>query len=201
MIVAPPMEDARNDATSPNDITQLLVRIRDGDTSAEAPLAERVYEELQRLARAVFSSQNRGHTLQPTALVHEAWVKLAGNLASINDRHHFFVVAGKAMRQVIANHARAKQADKRGGGGRQVTLDTDLTAAGSDRAIDLVDLDDCLERLAAHSERLARVAEMRLFSGLAIDEVAEVLDVSPRTVDGDWAMAKAWLGRALEERA
>ncbi|QDU83417.1 RNA polymerase sigma factor SigD [Planctomycetes bacterium Pla163] len=173
-----------------------LVELKKGDTSALERLLEHVYPELRQLAGAIFSDQRRGHTLQPTALVHEAWLKLAGNLRSIEDRRHFFVVAGMAMRQIVADHARGKLAQKRGGGNSRVTLDVSL-ARREGEAVDMVALDDCLERLTTLNERHGRVAELRLFSGLSIDETAEELGVSPRSVDSDWAMAKAWLRSQL----
>lgn len=190
------MEPEHKPGEEPTHLTVLLGRFREGDSQAEGELLELVYTELRGLARAVFSGQNPGHTLQPTALVHEAWIKLAGHLGAIHDRQHFFVIAGKAMRQVIANHARAKFADKRGGDAQRISLDTTM-ADSKDRGVGLVELDDCLNRLAESNGRLAQVAEMRLFSGLSIDEVAELLPVSRRTVVSDWALAKAWLSREL----
>ncbi len=177
-------------------MTRLLASAGDGDASAVEALLPIVYAELRGLARAVFSSQNPAHTLQPTALVHEAWLKLNGSLGSIDDRRHFFVVAGRAMRQVVADHARGKLRDKRGGGAKQVTLDASL-GKGLEGGFDVLELDDCLSKLAEVNARHAQVVELRLFSGLSIDETAEVLGLSPRSVDSDWAMAKAWLRREL----
>ncbi len=179
----------------PAGVTHLLGRIRAGDGSAVDQLLPLVYDELRAMARGVFGDR-RGHTLQPTALVHEAYLKLAENLEGLEGRRHFLVVAGKAMRQVVADHARGLGAAKRGGGRRAVTLDTDLTGeAGS--AIDLVQLHESLERLAALNERHARVVELRIFSGFSVEETAEVLGVSARSVKSDWAMAKAWLRKEL----
>ncbi len=179
------------------DVTRLLARMKGGDEGAEEQLLPLVYGELRGLARAVFAGRTAGNTLQPTALVHEAWLKLDGHLGSVEDRRHFFLLAGRAMRQVLADHARARRSQKRGGGAARVTLDTDLNAAAEDRSVDLVDLDDSLRALAERNERHARVAELRLFSGLSIEETAAALDVSARSVDADWAMAKAWLRREL----
>ena len=177
-------------------VTQLLGRLRAGERGAIHQLVPLVYDQLQGMARAVFSREGAQHTLQPTALVHEAWLKLSGNLDPVENRRHFFVVAGKAMRQVIADHARKKNSQKRGGAGRRLVLDTQLVVTGAP-AVDLVDLDDSLNKLAAHDARHAAVAELRLFSGLSIDETAQALELSPRAVDSAWAMAKAWLRRDL----
>lgn len=187
-------------------VTQLLSRLRDGDAAASDQLLPLVYDELQNLARAVFSGENHAHTLQPTALVHEAWMRLCGNLGTVEDRRHFFVIAGRAMRRVLTDHARRRKAQKRGDGRQRLTLDTALgpssasapASASGSTAVDLVDLNDVLERLAEHNARLAEVAELRLFGGLSIDETAEALGLSPRSVDSDWAMAKAWLQRELK---
>jgi RNA polymerase sigma factor (TIGR02999 family) len=178
-------------------VTHLLSRVRGGDAAASGELMGEVYAELRAVAGAVFSGRGAGHTLQPTALVHEAWFKLRGNLDSIEDRRHFLVVAGKAMRQVVADHARARNTQKRGGERGRVTLDTGLARSDGDMGVDLVDLDDCLTRLAERNPRHAEVAELRLLGGLASDEVAAALGVSPRSIDSDWAMAKAWLQREL----
>ena len=177
-------------------VADLLLELREGDQTAFDRLLTHVYPELRSLAGAVFSGQKAGHTLQPTALVHEACLKLAGKLDSIEDRRHFFIVAGKAMRQVIADHARGKLAAKRGGARQRVTFDGSL-AAGMDDGVNLVALDDCLQRLSELNERHGRVVELRLFSGLSINETATALGVSPRSVDSDWAMAKAWLRKNL----
>lgn len=173
-------------------VTQMLARLRSGDREAENELFSVAFEELRALARAAFAGHRPGHTLQPTALVNEAWLKLAGRLAPVEDRRHFLVLAGRAMRQVLLDHARTRGRLKRGDGAPRVTLDTAL-AASSDPSVDLVDLNDALERLAERNERHARVAELRLFSGLTIEETAEALGISRRVVDSEWAMAKAWL--------
>ena len=181
-------------------VTRLLTRIRAGERAAAHELLPLVYAELRRLAQGVFSDQGAGQTLQPTALVNEAWLKLAAHLAPIEDRRHFLVVAGKAMRQVITDHARGRNARKRGGDLRRVTLD-EAMALEAEGDVDLVELDDSLRQLAERSERHAEIAELRIFSGLTIDETAESLGVSPRTVDADWALAKAWLRRDLARGA
>jgi RNA polymerase sigma factor (TIGR02999 family) len=182
--------------TPRGEVTRLLSQLRAGDPAAEERLFAVVLDELHGLARAVFSGQRPGHTLQPTALVSEAWLKLTGNLGSVEGRRHFFLLAGRAMRQVVADHARAQGRVKRGDRGRRVTLDTDV-AEERGGSVDLVELDECLARLAENNERHARVAEMRIFCGLTIEETATTLGLSARSVDSDWAMAKAWLRREL----
>jgi RNA polymerase sigma factor (TIGR02999 family) len=177
-------------------VTELLDRIALGDDGARDHLLGVVYEELRALAAAACASGERQLTLQPTALLHEAWLKLDGALAGFEGRKHFFVVAAKAMRQVLVDHARARRSQKRGGDRSRVALDDDLpTVAGS--APDLVHLDDCLRRLAELNERHARVVELRFLGALTIAETAEVLGVSHGTVENDWSMARAWLRREL----
>jgi RNA polymerase sigma factor (TIGR02999 family) len=191
--------DAEKRDQEAQEVTLLLSQLRAGDAGAAERLFPLVYAKLQGLARAVFSGQNPGHTLQPTALVHEAWLKLAGNLAPIDDRRHFFIVAGKAMRQVIADHARGRSRQKRGGERQRLTLDTDLATADQE-GVDLVDLDDSLRALAKLNGRHAQVAELRIFGGLSIEETALALEISTRSVYSDWAMASAWLRRELASR-
>jgi RNA polymerase sigma-70 factor (ECF subfamily) len=184
---------------SPNQVTELLDRIRDGDGSAADRLLPLVYDELRALASHVFGPRKSAHTLQPTALVHEAWMRLAGGLGNLNDRVHFFRVAARAMRQVLADYARAERAQKRGGGVPSVTLDDSTEGVGS-RHVDLVALDDSLSRLAELNDRHAKVVTLRLFGSLSIDEVAHSLGVSHATVESDWAFAKAWLRKELAGR-
>jgi RNA polymerase sigma factor (TIGR02999 family) len=172
--------------------TRLLQAVRSGDAGAADRLAELLYGELHALAQA---QARPGGTLQPTVLVHEAWLKLHGNLADLQDRRHFFAVASRAMRQVLANWARAARAMKRGEGRIGVTLDAGLCAP--DEPPDVVALDDSLARLATLNERYARVVELRFLCSLSIEETAEALDVSTATVERDWAVAQAWLRREL----
>lgn len=172
--------------------TRLLQAARAGDAKAANRLAELVYDELHALAQA---HALPGGTLQPTALVHEAWLKLHGNLASLQDRQHFFAVASRAMRQVLANHARAARAQKRGEGRLAVTLNERL--GERDEALDAVALDDSLAKLAGLNERHARVVELRFLCSLSIQETAEALGLSHGTVENDWATAQAWLRREL----
>ena len=175
-----------------NALTQLLDKARLGDSSAEGEILEMAYGELRQLARAVFASERKGHTLQPTALVHEAWLRLSSNLEDLDSRRQFFVIAGRVMRQVLVDHARRHGAAKREGSRRRVTFDTDLSGS-HDGGVDLVALDDTLQLLRELNPRHADIVELRLFSGMTIPETAEVLGVSPRTVDTEWVTIKAWL--------
>ncbi len=160
-----------------------------------------VYGELRRLAGNYMRRQDADHTLQPTALVHEAYLKLAGgNDGRFRDRNHFCAVAAMAMRQVLVSHARGKNADKRGGDQdrQRVTLDAAVTGM-REGGVDPIDLDDALTRLASLSERQARVADLRLYGGLDVAASAEALGVSASTVKNDWSFARAWLKRELSK--
>jgi len=181
----------------PVDVTQILARVRAGDAQAGEALLPLVYEELRGIARGQLAGERRNHTLQATALLHEAWLKL-GDLqgAAPKDRTHFLAIAARTMRQILVDHARRKKAGKRGEGWERVTLDVALDQLQQDE-LDLVALDDALEALAAQDPRKARVVELRFFSGLSMAEVAEVTGVSVRTAEGDWYLARAWLRRAL----
>jgi len=179
-------------------VTQLVRRLGAGDSGVAEELLPLVYDELRAVANGLFARQPEGHTLQPTALVHEAWLKLAGNSKALEGRSHFFSVAAKAMRQVLTDHARARRTERRGNALRKVTFDDDLV--GNQRDCDLVDFDDALTRLGAANERHARVVELRLFAGLSLPEIATVLGVTPRTIQLDWRAARAYLGHVLEDR-
>lgn len=156
-----------------------------------------VYEELRELATAYLLQQPPGHTLQPTALVHEAYVRLSGNGGAPRDRTHFLAVAARAMRQILVDHARRKTAQKRGGRGHRVTLD-DPAMIADDRDVEVLALHEALEELAELDERKSRVVELRVFGGMTIDETAEALGVSGTTVSKDWRFARAWFARELE---
>lgn len=186
-----------------NALTQLLGKARGGDKAAEGEILDLAYAELRQLARAVFSRERKDHTLQPTALVHEAWLRLSSNLEDLDSRRQFFVIAGRVMRQVLVDHARRHAAEKRGGGRRRVTFDTDLPGGSGESSdgIDLVALDDTLRQLRELNPRHADIVELRLFSGMTIPETAEVLGVSPRTIDTEWAAIKAWLRIELADPA
>lgn len=162
---------------------------------------DEVYDELRRLAAAYLRRERVGHTLQPTALVNEAWLKVAAALDKDGERAHalrFRGLAASAMRQILVDHARGRKARKRGGSRLRVTLG-DGMLVGADSPIDLLALDEALTELAALNERKARVVEMRFFGGLTNAEAAEMLDIAPKTAEADWYMARAWLRRALSE--
>ncbi|MFN0138181.1 MAG: sigma-70 family RNA polymerase sigma factor [Phycisphaerae bacterium] len=184
-------------------VTHVLAEIAAGSDSAVARLLPLVYDELRALARSHFREQKADHTLQPTALVHEAFVKMVGISAEkLRDRDHFFAVAATAMRQILIDHARRKQADKRGGDRERVTLDL-AGPVGDDSAlsvggVDVLTLEDALQRLAERDERKARIVELRVYAGLTCEQTAQVLGVSPKTVEADWYMARAWLRRELQ---
>jgi len=169
--------------------------------SAPDELLALVYDELRRLAARYLRGQRAGHTLQPTALVHEAYLRLAkGGALPVDDRTHFFALAARAMRQVLVDHARRRAAAKRGGDPERVTLDDtlELGRGGEEgRRLDLLALDEALERLERVSPRQCRVVELRYFAGLTIAEAAASLGVGTRTVEDDWALARAWLQRRL----
>ncbi|MCB9850735.1 MAG: sigma-70 family RNA polymerase sigma factor [Phycisphaerales bacterium] len=186
------------------DVTVLLRRIGTADSRAADELMPLVYAELRSLAGRLFRSQDVGHTLDPTAVVHEAYLKLvrppAGDADQWSDRLHFFRVAATAMRQVLINHARDKQAAKRGGDlVRQYVTFSELATPSHDSMIDVLALHDALEELARLDARQAQIAELRFFAGLTVDEVASALNVAPRTVQLDWKMAKHWLAERLSD--
>lgn len=156
-----------------------------------------VYAELRRLASDLMRSERPDHTLQPTALVNEAYLRLVGaGGVAWESRAHFFGIAARAMRQILVDHCRRRAAAKRGGAWQRVTLDDELAVAASSD-VELVELDDSLTRLAELDERMARIVELRVFAGLSIDEVAHVLEVSRRTILYDWRVAKLWLRNEL----
>lgn len=180
-------------------VTQLVVAMNAGDRSARDALLPLVYADLRAQAEAYFRAQRDNHTLQPTALVHEAYLRLMGNTdIAWEGRSHFLAVAAMAMRNVLADHARRRRAEKRGGAWDRVTL-TGLGSDGGERQIDALDLDDALKALAEVDERQARIVELRFYGGLTVEEVAHVLEVSSGTVALDWRMARAWLRNRLDE--
>ncbi len=196
---APPQEAGANAADEAT-VTRLLGSLNAGDASAREALLVLLYNDLRRQASSYFRAQRGNHTLQPTALVHEAFVRIAGNAnISWEGRSHFLAVAAKAMRNVLADHARKRRAEKRGGAWERVTL-TGLGSDDGERMIDALDLDEALAALQQADERQARIVELRFYGGLSVDEVAHLLEVSPRTVDLDWRMARAWLRNRLDER-
>lgn len=172
-------------------VTLLLKKAGAGDSAALDQVVPLVYEELLRLARSHMRRERVGHTLQATALVHEAYARLVDADLALNDRMHFFAVASSAMRRILVDHARARASAKRGGGAARVPLDDELPAA--ERASDVIELDQALERLAAFDARKARIVELHYFGGLSYEEIARAAGVSPATVDRDLRFAKAWL--------
>jgi RNA polymerase sigma factor (TIGR02999 family) len=182
---------------SPKEITRLLVAWGDGDESALEGLTPLVYEELRRLAHHYMGRERPGHTLQTTALVNEAYVRLIDwKNVHWQSRAHFFGVAAQLMRRILVDFARARGYAKRGGGAPAVTLD-EAAFVSSDKGADIVALDEALVSLAELDARQSRVVELRFFGGLSVEETAEVLKVSPGTVRRDWSLARAWLHREL----
>jgi RNA polymerase sigma factor (TIGR02999 family) len=183
--------------SSKTTVAQLVESARRGDEQALSALMPLVYEELRRLAASYMRRERPGQTLQATALVHDAYIRLMqDSKLSWQNRSHFFGIAARSMRQILVERARARRAAKRGGSRIRVTLDAGLLATEAP-AIDLEALDEALTRLEALDAELARVVEVRFFGGLSIDEAAETLDVSPATVKRRWTVAKAWLAREL----
>ncbi len=180
-----------------SDVTHLLAKWRDGDARAFDELVPLVYAQLRQLADHYLQMERDGHTLQPTALVHEAYLRLAGqNEAGFNNRVHFYGAAATVMRRILVDHARRRLAAKRGSGQTLAELDEGL-AAGLDPQVDFIALDEALTRLASHSPGPARVVELRYFGGLTVDETATSLGVAPITVKRHWAFARVWLHREL----
>jgi RNA polymerase sigma factor (TIGR02999 family) len=184
-------------SNSSQGITQLLVRWKTGDSSALEALLPLVYDELHKLARLYLASERPGHTLQSTALVHEAYLRLVGQApAGIENRAHFFGIAARLMRQILVDHARARLAFKRGAG-FLVTLDESANIV-KNQPPNLVALDDALTGLARLDEQQARIVELRFFAGLSIEDTARALDISPATVKRSWTAARLWLYRELD---
>jgi RNA polymerase sigma factor (TIGR02999 family) len=183
--------------SSPRGVTQILVAWGNGDRHALGELMPLVYRELRRLAHGRLRGERPGHTLQTTALVHEAYLRLVDQReANWKNRAQFFAVAAQMMRRILVDYARARQYGKRGGGAQQVKLDEAMVVS-SDRAAEVVALDEALLRLAELDSRKSRLVELRFFGGMSIEETAEILGVSPGTVMRDWTLAKAWLQREM----
>ncbi len=183
--------------TAQQQVTQVLNQVVDGHPSAARQLLPMVYDELRRLARSQLRRQPSGHTLQATALVHEAYLRLVGPTASRwESRAHFFAVSATAMRQVLSNHARHKKAAKRGSTWNRVGLSEVIDPAG-ELDVDLMALDHAPEKLATLDERQSRLVELRFFGGMTTKEIALVLGVSTSTIEKEWARARAWLSAEL----
>jgi RNA polymerase sigma factor (TIGR02999 family) len=178
-------------------VTQALIGAASGDTDAARRLWDLTYDELHRIAQHHLRGERADHTLSATALVHEAFVRLVDQDRIVwTDRGHFFGVASRACRRVLVDHARKRNAQKRGGGGAKITLDEALVGIDS-QADEVLALNEALDRLSAMDERLGQVVEMRYFGGLSEEETAEALGITPRTVRRDWVKAKGWLFREL----
>jgi RNA polymerase sigma factor (TIGR02999 family) len=177
----------------PADVTELLRRWSGGDVAARESLVPLVYDELRRLARYYLASQRSGHTLQSTAVVHEAYLRLAGrDNVHWENRSHFFAVAAQLMRRILVDHARKRNAAKRGGVHLTLSVD-EAVEPSSQRELDLVALDDALKALAELDERQSRIVELRFFGGLSIEDTSRLLEISPATVKREWSTARAWL--------
>jgi RNA polymerase sigma-70 factor, ECF subfamily len=186
-------------SVSQQTVTDLLTRLSHGDGAALAQLTPPVYEELRRLAHREMGGQRPDHTLQTTALVNEAYLRLADQTnPRWQNRAHFFAVAARAMRQILVSHARSQQAEKRGAGALKVELD-EAALVSPEESREIIDLHEALERLAILDARKAQVVELKYFGGLNYDEVAEVLNVSRITVRRDWDFARAWLYAELHD--
>ena len=185
----------------PQQVTQLLANWSHGDDAALEKLTPIVYEELRRLAHHYMAGQRPDHTLQTTALVNEAYLRLADQTSpSFTNRSHFFAVAAQAMRQILVNYAKAAKSQKRGGGARRVELD-ETALVSPEQTTEILDLNEALDKLATLDSRKAHVVELKYFGGLNHDEIAEVLKVSAMTVRRDWDFAKAWLYNELHDAA
>lgn len=182
----------------PHQITKLLIDWSNGKPEAFDELVPLVYDELRMMARRFMRQQPLGHTFQTTELIHEAYLKLAGgDDKNWQNRAHFFGVASKAMRHILIDYARSKNREKRGGNAERLTLEDNVVATTTNRAEEIIALDNALKQLALLDERKNQVVEMKFFGGLTTEEIAEVLKISPETVKRDWSFSKTWLSREL----
>jgi RNA polymerase sigma factor (TIGR02999 family) len=189
-----------SEGAAPEAVTQLLVEWQNGSQKALDRLIPLVYEELRTIAGRYLSRESPSHTLQSTALVHEAYFKLIGQRrVQWQNRAHFFGIAAQMMRRILVDHARHQHRDKRGGPAPKLSLDEAIAMAEPEADVDLLALDEALTALAQIDPRGARIIELRFFSALTIDETAEVLDISPGTVKRDWSAARAWLYREMRQ--
>ncbi len=185
--------------TQPGEVTLLLAELQKGNKKAEEKLIPLVYGELRRLAAHYLRGERQGHTLQPTALVHEAYLRLT-QMQDVNwqNRSHFFALAAQLMRRILVDHARANRAKKRGGSNEALSLDDAIVFSGP-RSEQLIELDDALNRLAQRDSRQSRIVELRFFGGLSEEETGVLLGISTRTVKRDWRIAKAWLYQEMTQ--
>ena len=178
-------------------VTKLLSESRQGNSEAMNRVVALLYDELRQLAGAYMEDESARHTLQPTALVNEAYLRLVKQRrCDWRDRRHFLALAATMMRRVLVDHARARRAGKRGGGGRKLPLDLDLIP-GDRGELDLLDLEEALRELEDHDKRMSRIVELRFFAGMSVETIAAILDVTPRTVKRDWQAAKLLLLRHM----
>ena len=188
------------DSGSPDTVTQLLIAWRGGSQEALERLMPLVYRELRSIAGRVLSRESAGHTLQSTALVHEAYLKLVDQKeADMQNRVQFFAVAAQVMRHILVDYARSRKALKRGGDFCRLSLD-EAVISSEEKDADLLTLNEALNSLAAMDAQQSRVVELRVFGGLTVEETAEALGVSPRTVKREWSMAKAWLHKQMSNQ-
>ena len=181
-----------------DELTQILADLSRGELSARERLLPLIYQELRALAGHFFQDKPPGHTLRPTILVHDVFMRLAGKTGmQWEGRSHFMAVAARAMRELLVDHARRKRAAKRGGGWQRISF-CGIADDRDEQQLDILDLEDALQRLGETDERQARIVELRFFAGLSVQQVAQVLGVSERTVMYDWRMARAWLRAALQ---
>ena len=186
---------------SPGDVTVLLAEMKRGNREALPKLIPLVYRELKRLAAHFLQAEREGHTLQPTALVHEAYLRLAGQTAPWHNRAQFMGVAAQLMRRILVDYARQRVAAKRGGGEIPAEIEACEIAGGVGQSEEMLAVDEALARLATLDPQQAQVVEMRYFCGMTVEETAESLGIAPRTVKREWAMAKAWLRVEISSRA
>jgi RNA polymerase sigma factor (TIGR02999 family) len=183
------------------DVTVLLTEMGHGNSEVLPKLIPLVYQELKRLAASFLRGEREGHTLQPTALVNEAYLRLAGQKATWRNRAHFMAVAAQVMRRILVDYARQRVAAKRGGGAIAIDLDRCEIGLDAVQSEVLLAVDEALSRLALLDAQQAQIVEMRYFCGMTVEETAEAMSISPRTVKRDWAMAKAWLLLEVSARA
>jgi RNA polymerase sigma-70 factor (ECF subfamily) len=192
----PVLEDKNNMADG--DVTRLLEAAGGGDRQALERLYEQVYGELRKMANSGMRGERSGHTLQPTALVNEAFIRLNPTESAWENRRHFFGAAAQAMRRILVDHARQKQAEKRGDGMERITL-SDLDVGAPETDLDVLAVNDALDRLAAEDPRLAEMVNLRFFAGMSIADTAQALSMSPATVKRDWVFARAWLYEQIDQ--
>ncbi len=190
-------DSSTNSEHEDGDVTVLLAESADGDQDAAEKLMPLVYDRLRALARKLLTQESPAHTLQPTALVNEAFMRMVGSTdVDFQSRTHFFAIGAKVMRRILVDHARTKKRQKRGGGMPRVELHEDMCVSNRNDE-DILAIEEALEKLATLDQRQADMVELRFFGGLTVAEVAEVLGVSKRTVESDWTMVRAWLRREL----